>query len=100
MDRAYINYEKFEELTERNVVYVTKMKKNLKYEVLVDCMDMNEDGLMEYREQVIEGERRLPVGKQVGLESRGDVDNGVNPPLLHLFAGFGEGGIPADDFHL
>jgi hypothetical protein len=28
MDRAYINYEKFEELTDRNVVYVTKMKKN------------------------------------------------------------------------
>ena len=24
LDRAYINYEKFEELTERNVVYVTK----------------------------------------------------------------------------
>lgn len=30
LDRAYINYEKFEELTRRNVVYVTKMKKNLK----------------------------------------------------------------------
>jgi len=29
------------------------MKKNLKYEVLVDCMDMNEAGLMEYREQVV-----------------------------------------------
>ena len=53
MDRAYINYEKFEELTERNVVYVTKMKKNLSYEVLVDCMDMNADGKMEYREQVV-----------------------------------------------
>lgn len=52
LDRAYINYEKFEELTERNVVYVTKMKKCLKYEVLADCMDMNGEGLMEYREQV------------------------------------------------
>ena len=29
MDRAYINYEKFEELTERNVVYVIKLKRNL-----------------------------------------------------------------------
>ena len=48
LDRAYITYEKFEELTARNVVYVTKMKKNLKYEVLADCMDMNPDGLMEY----------------------------------------------------
>ena len=32
LDRAYINYAKFEELTERGVVYVTKMKKNLSYE--------------------------------------------------------------------
>lgn len=31
MDRAYINYEKFEELTEKNVAYVTKMKKNTTY---------------------------------------------------------------------
>ena len=31
MDRAYINYDKFEELTDRGVVYVTKMKKNLNY---------------------------------------------------------------------
>lgn len=48
MDRAYINYEKFEELIDRNVVYVTKMKKNLKYEVLEDCIDMNQEGKMEY----------------------------------------------------
>lgn len=40
MDRAYINYEKFETLTERNVVYVTKMKRNLKYETLIDFMEM------------------------------------------------------------
>ena len=53
MDRAYINYAKFEELTERGVVYVTKMKKNLRYEVLVDCMHQNPQGLMEYREQVV-----------------------------------------------
>lgn len=53
MDRAYINYEKFEELTMRNVVYVTKMKKNLNHEILVDCMDMNSEGKMEYREQVV-----------------------------------------------
>ena len=44
MDRAYINYAKFEELTDRRVVYVTKMKKNLRYEVLVDCMSQNPKG--------------------------------------------------------
>ena len=45
-DRAYINYGKFEGLTERNVVYVTRMKKSLNYEVLVDCMDMSAEGKM------------------------------------------------------
>ncbi|MFA6873990.1 MAG: IS4 family transposase, partial [Bacteroidaceae bacterium] len=34
MDRAYIDYEKLEEMTQREVIYVTKMKKNLKYRVL------------------------------------------------------------------
>ena len=53
MDRAYINYDKFEELTDRGVVYVTKMKKNLNYEALVDCMHQNPQGLMVYREQVV-----------------------------------------------
>ena len=53
LDRAYINYAKFEELTDRGVVYVTKMKSNLNYEVLVDCMHQNPQGLMEYREQVV-----------------------------------------------
>ena len=44
LDRAYINYAKFEELTDRGVVYVTKMKSNLNYEVLVDCMHQNPQG--------------------------------------------------------
>lgn len=53
LDRAYINYAKFEEFTERHVVYVTKMKKRLNYVVLVDCMHQDPKGLMEYREQVV-----------------------------------------------
>ena len=53
MDRAYINYAKFEELTERDVVYVTKMKKGLKYETLLDFMEITPEGQMEYREQVV-----------------------------------------------
>ena len=53
MDRAYINYNKFEELTEQNVVYVTKMKKNLNYELLLDFMEMTPAGKMEYREQIV-----------------------------------------------
>lgn len=53
LDRAYINYGKFEELTMRGVVYVTKMKKNLTYELLSDRMYMTGQGLMEYREQTV-----------------------------------------------
>ena len=53
MDRAYINYEKFEVLAERNVVYVTTMKKSLNYEHLFDFMEMAPDGKMEYREEVV-----------------------------------------------
>ena len=53
MDRAYINYGKFEELTRSNVVYVTKMKQNLTYEELVDCMEITPEGGMLYREQVV-----------------------------------------------
>ena len=53
MDRVYINYAKFEELTGRGVVYVTKMKKNLNHEVLVDCMHQSRQGLVEYRERVV-----------------------------------------------
>jgi hypothetical protein len=47
LDRAFINIEKLEELTERNLAYVTKMKKRVKYEVLADCTDMNSNGKME-----------------------------------------------------
>ena len=51
IDRAYIDYGKFEELTQRGVIYVTKMKKNLVYIVKSDVMMMTPDGLMEYRIQ-------------------------------------------------
>lgn len=51
MDRAYIDYEKLEEMTQREVVYVTKMKKNLKYNILNDTMYQLPDGLMEVRIQ-------------------------------------------------
>ena len=46
MDRAYIDYEKFEQLTQRGVTYVTKMKKSLKYSILNDTMYQTPDGLM------------------------------------------------------
>ena len=49
MDRAYVDYSKFEELTRQGVVYVTKMKKNLVHETVSDTMIMLPEGLMEAR---------------------------------------------------
>lgn len=49
MDRAYIDYAKLEDLTDRGVVYVTKMKKNLTFVLWEDIMWQNSMGLMEYR---------------------------------------------------
>lgn len=83
MDRAYINYEKFEELTQRDVVYVTKMKKNLIYEVRDDCMDMNENGLMQYREQVVVF-RKGEINHIARIITYVDIKKGKQPKLIRL----------------
>ncbi len=62
MDRAYIDYEKFEQLTERGVVYVTKMKKSLKYELLEDTACQTPNGLMEARVQLVIFTKQLKDG--------------------------------------
>ena len=49
MDCAYIDYEKLEELTNRGVTYVTKMKKNLTYLLWNDTIWQNSNGKMQYR---------------------------------------------------
>ena len=59
MDRAYIDYEKLEEMTQRGVVYVTKMKKNLKYNILNDTMYQLPKGLMEVRIQHVTFTKQL-----------------------------------------
>ena len=83
MDRAYINYEKFEELTERNVVYVTKLKKNLVYEVLEDCMDMDPSGRMQYREQVVVF-RKGEINHIARIVTYVDIKKGKQPKLIQL----------------
>lgn len=62
MDRAYIDYEKLEALTQREVLYVTKMKKNLKYSIMEDCMYQTADGLMEVRIQHVTFSKVLKGG--------------------------------------
>lgn len=83
MDRAYINYRKFEKLTEKGVVYVTKMKKNLTYETLVDCMEMNTDGKMEYREQVVVF-RRNDISHIARIITYVDIKKNRLPKLISL----------------
>lgn len=83
LDRAYVNYAKFEELTERNVVYVTKMKKNLNYEILVDCMHQNENGLMEYREQIVVF-RKDDINHIARIITYADIKKGRQPKLTSL----------------
>lgn len=83
MDRAYICYEKFEELTERGVVYVTKMKKNLTYEVLVDCMGTAPGGKMEYREQVVVF-RKKDINHIARIVTYVDMKKGKQPKLVSL----------------
>ena len=53
MDRAYIDIAKLEQLTQRKVVYVTKMKSNLKYETISDVMYMDSKRGMAYRIQEV-----------------------------------------------
>lgn len=83
MDRAYINYEKFEELTKRGVVYVTKMKKNLKYELLSDLMEMTPDGKMEYRLQVVEFHKG-DIKHIARIVTYVDIKKGKQPKLISL----------------
>lgn len=83
MDRAYINYRKFEKLTEKGVVYVTKMKKNLTYETLVDCMEMNTDGKMEYREQMVVF-RRNDISHIARIITYVDIKKNRLPKLISL----------------
>ena len=51
LDRAYIDYAKFEEMTQRGTVYVTKMKKNLVFKILDDIIYQDRCGKMALRVQ-------------------------------------------------
>ncbi|MEG0456068.1 MAG: IS4 family transposase, partial [Bacteroides sp.] len=70
MDRAYIDYEKFEQMTQRGVVYVTKMKKNLKYSVLSDTMYQTPNGLMDVRIQQVTFNKQLKEGETITHQAR------------------------------
>lgn len=70
MDRAYIDYEKFEQLTQRGVIYVTKMKKSLKYSIESDIMYQTPDGLMEVRIQFVTFTKTVKGGEAIHHHAR------------------------------
>ena len=65
MDRAYIDYEKFEQLTEKQVIYVTKMKKSLKYEILGDTIYQTPEGVIEVRVQEVRFTKKKQGGETI-----------------------------------
>ena len=87
MDRAYVDYSKFEELTRQGVVYVTKMKKNLVHETVSDTMIMLPEGLMEARVRHAVFTKRAKGGDEIRHKARiityPDV-NGKKPRLVSL----------------
>ena len=70
IDRAYIDYGKFEELTQRGVIYVTKMKKNLVFDVESDVMMITPEGLMQYRVQHVTFTKKQKEGNGIKHKAR------------------------------
>ena len=70
MDRAYIDYEKFEELTQRGVTYVTKLKKSLKYTIGKDVIYQTPNGLMEVRFQHVTFSKQIKGGDTITHNAR------------------------------
>lgn len=54
MDRAYIDYEVFEQFTQEGVFYVTKMKKNQCYKVYESIYRVNPKGLVVLNDATVE----------------------------------------------
>ena len=70
MDRAYIDYGKFEELTQRGVTYVTKLKKSLKYTIDKDVIYQTPNGLMEVRLQHVTFSKQIKGGDTITHNAR------------------------------
>ena len=70
MDRAYIDYGKFEQLTEKQVIYVTKMKRSLKYEILGDTIYQTPEGVMEVRVQEVRFTKKKQGGETIVHNAR------------------------------
>ena len=70
MDRAYIDYEKLQRMTELGVTYVTKMKKNLRYEQKTDIVYQSKDTMVARREQEAEFVKMCKDGTEIHHQAR------------------------------
>lgn len=70
MDRAYIDYDKFDKMTKRGVIYVTKMKKNLVYQVDKDIIYQTEHEGMEAHVQYVTLSKKLKNGEVIKHKAR------------------------------
>lgn len=70
IDRAYIDYGKFEEMTRNGIIYVTKMKKSLVYETTSDTIYMNDKGQMVYRVSHVVFTKKVKDGDDIKHNAR------------------------------
>lgn len=69
IDRAYIDFEKLEALSKEGVIYVTKLKSNLKYKTVSDVIYMGNNG-MAYRTKEVIFTKELKNGEKIQHHAR------------------------------
>ena len=85
MDRGYIDIAQFQRLTEEGVCYVTKMKKNLKFEVLESITYVNPKGLVTHIDQKV----RFTRGELTHDARRVEIFDEKKKPVVLLTNNFG-----------
>ena len=65
------------------MIYVTKMRKDLKYDVFVDCMLQMPQGLMGYREQTV-AFRKGNINHMARIITYVDIQKGKRPKFVSL----------------
>ena len=85
MDRGYIDIAQFQRLTEEGVCYVTKMKKNLKFEVLESVTYVNPKGLVTHIDQKV----RFTRGELTHDARRVEIFEEKKKPVVLLTNNFG-----------
>src|SRR5574344_194500 len=84
IDRAYIDIAQFQRLTEEGVCYVTKMKKNLNYEVLESVTYVNPKGLVTHIDQKV----RFTRGELTHYARRVEIFEEKKKPVVLLTNSF------------